>query len=785
MTAATSLRALYALLTLAAAATVGAAAEDALGAADRRLFADGLFSRGLHARAAAEYEALERDFPDQEDLDTVLFRWAESLRLSDRPEEAGRILLRIVKDRPDSPYRHRALFQRGAIAIAADHFEVAAELLGQLLGENPAPDLRESALYFRAEALAQSAQTEESVRLYTAFLEEFPDSALADYARLSLGRTLAARGTPEDAETARGLFRKTALEPDTPRLGAEALYLLAQCEFAQGRYKPSADAFVELARRFPADERTVATRLQAAWAAHRAGLHAETLDMAAQALPREDLPQRDEWLYLKGASEYQLARYREAIATFAEFNEPLRNSRYAGAAAFQTAVAHQRLGETALATEAALRVPAEDPLRQEVLWLLGECYATLQDSDRAVQYYRLLADEFPDAARVPEALYRLAHQLQQREAWTDAATAYLRLADQAPRHTLAPRALFASGYCLMRSGRSAEAVRDWDRLIRGYPGEETTHEARFRKGIEEIRMGRLDDARVTIEGFLRDHPDSPHCNEARFWHATLLQRKGDLPQAEQALRAVLAAAPPRDLEREATFLLGLVAQQAGRDTEAAQCFQQLLDDPLCKRFTPKQLAWLSDHQFQQGAFEQAEQAARKLAEQAPDDGWRQAAWTLAGRAARERGDLPAAETAFRNAVNVPGETRYAAEAHLRLGEILLGGDQTAEAEAAFRQAARLAAAPDLQSIRILAHAGLGRALARKGDREAAARYLLGVCLLNRDATLLPPLLEETILLLRELKHPEEAETLLNDLLELYPDSEPARRLAPAGKTATP
>lgn len=765
------------LLPALAMAVAIASAQDAMTAADRRLFADGLFSRGLHARAAAEYEALATEFPKMEEFDTVLFRWAEALRQAGRPDDAGRVLLRIIRECPQSAYRLRAMFQRGALAIAQDHHEAAAELLGAVLDESPPPDIREPALYYRAEALAQLGAARDAVPLYETLLKDYPESTMAGYARLALGRQLLTRADKADAQRARELFRACADRAPTPRLGAEALYLLAQSDFAAKDYKSSADAYLELARRYPDDERTAAAALQTAWASHNAGLYAESLALAAKSLAAPDAAARDEWLYLKANAEFHLTRHADAAATFGELVARHPESRFAGAAWYQAAVARHRLGDFAAAADSALRVPNNDPLRRDVLWLLGECYAALKDVDRAVQYYRLLAEEFPADERAPEALYRLAHQLQSREAWVDASAAYLGLAERFPQHALVPRALLASGFCLAKAGQAEKAVRDWDALVQRHPGDETAHEALFRKGLEEIRLGRHDDALGSFDTLLRTGAAGPHAVEARFWRATLLHRKGDAPESEKCLREVLAAKPPKDLEREASFLLGLVLQQAGRDADAAALFQQLLDDPLRSRFTPHQLAWLSEHQFARGAFPEAEAAARRLTEQATDDAWKQAAWTLVGRAARGRGDAAAAETAFRNAVGIAGDTRYSAEAHLRIGELRLEAGDAIKAEPHFRTAAKLAATPDLQSIRITAHAGLGRALRQSGDRDGAARYLLGVCLLYSDPALLPPLFEEAIPLLRELGRNEEADALLKDLLEQYPDSPAAKKLA--------
>ncbi len=768
---------LAALLLGGGLAVQAAQPHDALSYDDRRLFADGLFSRNLHARAATEYGALVRDFPEMEQLDVVLFRWAEALRLADQPHEAGRVLLQLLRTLPESPYRHRALFQRGAIALTADQFEAAVELLGALLAEDPPDELREPALYYRAEAFAQGGLSEEAIRYFEQMLQDYPDSSLGDYARLSLGRLLSLRNTGDDQARARELFRTAAGNPASPRIGAEALYLLAQTEFALGRYRPSAEAYLELLRTHPTDDRARAAGIQAAWASYQAGLFAECIELARQ-ITASDTDDHEQGLYLLGSSAFRLTRYREAAEALERLVREHPQTPYLGAAWYQIATARHRLGEHALAATAARQVPATDPLRRDTLWLLAETYVALKDADRAIQFYRLLADEFPDSEQAPEALYRLAHQLQEREAWTDASAAYLRLVDRFPDHALTPRALFASGFVQLNAGHSARAIRDWDTLLQRFPRHETAHEARFRKALEEIRLERFDDAVATLNTLLREDADGPHRREALFWRANMHHRRGDGPAAEEDLRAVLADAPTPQLERESRYLMGLIAQQAGLLDRAAEQFQTLLDDPLATRFTPHQLAWLAEHQQAAGAFEAAAAAARRLAADAPDDAWRQVAWTLVGRATLRVGDSPAAETAFQKATDVPGDTRYAAEAHLRLGELRLKADDAAAAERHFRSASRQASTPDLQSIRLQAHIGLGRTLRATGDREEAARYLLGICLLYQDETLLPELIEETIPLLRELDLQDEADTLLKDLFELYPNSAAAQRLTP-------
>ena len=65
---------------LMVAPTVAHAEADTMNTGDRRAFADGLYSRGMHALAAREYDALLKDLPDVAERDVVLYRLGECLR---------------------------------------------------------------------------------------------------------------------------------------------------------------------------------------------------------------------------------------------------------------------------------------------------------------------------------------------------------------------------------------------------------------------------------------------------------------------------------------------------------------------------------------------------------------------------------------------------------------------------------------------------------------------------------------------------------------------------------
>ena len=766
-------------------------AADPMAAQDRRLFADGLQSRRLFDRAAAEYEALLRDYPAIDDRDVLLFRWGESLREIHRTKEADGVFAKLLDEFPSSAYAPRAHFNRGAIALADGDFGSAAGHLRRALDAKPDPKVREDALYFLAEALWRAERVDDATPAFESFLSEFPQSQYAGYARIALAsclerRTGEAGADSPDAARARALLRETAGSTDET-LAAEALHLLGEFDFRRGAYQESADAFAELRRRFPESRHAAESAIRSAWASDRSNRPAETLALAEAALRDSAVPNRDEWMFLKGRALFELNRFKEGTRAMEDLVNTFESSPYLVSAAYAYALGCSRLGRHADAVAMASLIPRDDPLRPRILRLCGLSHEALGHGDQAIGCYEELVQSFPDDADAEDSHYRLARLRQAAGHWTEAAEAYAGFAAKYPASTLHARALYARAACLKSDNRPAEAVAVWDELVRVHPDDELAADALYLAGMESFHGGRHDEALAKFGAYLAlGARADAHRAEALFWRASLLVRAERFAEALEALNAAVAASPPASIAGEIRYQKWFVLQRLERLDEAADDLEGLLDLPDCaKRLQPAQTAWAIEHQYRRGRLDAARRIARFLADTAEADDWRQTAWGWLGRVEAARGDAASAEAAFRNAVSIPAETRYAAEAQLRIGEYRLAARDATSAERHFQDALARSQSGDMVDVRVRATVGLAHAWLALGRREDAVRQLLGVCMISRDETLIPPLIAETVPLLRELGRDAEAEVLLQDLREVYPESQAARDLLPPEEAPRP
>ena len=527
---------------------------------ERMQFADGLYTRSMYELATKEYASILKLFPDGKQSDAATFRMAECLRLQGKVDESKRLYSRVVVAYRKSSFRLRAAYRRarlymddGEYASASAHFDV-------ILKAPPPPDLAAAARYYLGESLLGMGSIERADSTFAQVVIDYPNSTFYMYALMKRGdihrtRWMAAQKAETadaDAIAAQAIaFFKQALErPSSDRLAAEALFQMAEIHFRQHAFEQSSKCYRELLTRFPADERSAESRMQAAWSASNAGLHAEAVALAEKALAESGTARQDEWLYLRANGERQLLQNKTAVKSYLELLTRFPESRFAGAARYEVSVAFFKMGEYAAALSHGERIRLTPELRTEVCWLLAESYSALDRGREATQYYRMVIRGAVGTDRARDATYRLAHQLQKQEAYREASTYYNALVKAFPADPLAPQALYASAFCMVQVGAHDEAARDWRRLVHEYPKHELVQESLYQKAMSEVQLERRKDATASLSELLRRFPKGRFVPDAYYWNGMMLREQDQLDAAEEAFRRAMQLASRDELRRE-------------------------------------------------------------------------------------------------------------------------------------------------------------------------------------------------------------------------------------------
>ncbi len=751
------------------------AADDSIAPADRRKFADGLYSRGMYDLAVREYDLLLKKQGQNAASAVLWLRVGECRRELGESALAEQAFSRAAVLADDQTLRDKAVFKRAAMFMEQGHHEVAAELLNELLTRELPEALRTAALFSYGDALLRTGKLTEGITWLEALTRDYPESKYAVYGQLRLGRLYAERKGEGDLAKAKQTLNDVLAKRPGDRLCAEARFLLAHVYYQAKDFKESAREFLALQREFPEDLRTASSRREAAWAFYSAGMYAESERVATEALGVPTVTASDEWLYLRANSRRGSLQHSGAGSDYRLLIERYPKSSFTDSARMELALVAYREGRFRDAITAGELSRVEGAVRADLLWLLAESHAALTEPEQAMQYYRLLLEGFPDSERAADAHYRLAHALQKGESWGEAARQFQSLAERFPKHKLAPQSLLASGVCLSRGGKGEEAVRDWQVLISRYPAYRDVAEARYLLAMECIRLKRTEPALLVLGKLIETHPDSVHLADAYYWRGSLLRERGETKGAEASLKRAVALATEPVLRREAGFLLGIALQEQGKDAAAADLFRGVLDADGAGRFSPERLAWLSEFEYARGEYEQAFKAANALVERDATARWQETAWTLAGRARLASKQRAEARACFEKAAAIGRNSSFAAESALRLGELCLADGDVSEAAKWLDAAAQRASAEGRERLRAEAYIGLGRVAEKRNDDEAALRYFMTVALLFDDDERVPIAMERAVHLLGRLRRVEERQRVITELRERYPASEAALR----------
>lgn len=743
---------------------------------ERLQFADGLYTRGIHDMAIKEYSAILSAHSQGAHVDKVLFRRGECYRLTNNRVGADKDYRRIYMEFGKSAFRFRAGFRRADLYREAGRDAEAAALYAAVLKDKPPAEVASACVFFTAETQINRKQFSEAAATLEQLRKNYPKSRFDSYALLKLAELYA--GELAQTDKALSLYAAASEAPATERIGAEALFLLADLHFSRKEYERSAERFGALLKTYPKDVRVAESRMKAGWAAYYAGRYADALSHIEGALGQVGDDKSDEWLYLRANCERQLLRNEQSTVTYQRLINESPNSKYAQAARYELALVHYKTGRFEEAIAQAEQVDVSGELARDVYWLLGESHAALEHQDEAIQYYRLVTTKFSESNLAADASYRLAHLLQKRGEYQEAARYFGKTARDFPDADTAPKALFASGICLQKLKRHDEAARDWAKLVSDYAKHPLAQEALYQKGMSEMRMERMMDAIETFRSLLERYPKSDYRVDALYWRGTLLAQDEQYEDAETEFRMALKAKPRRELEREATFGLAMVLYQRDQLKEAAELFSSVLDTPVRERFSPPLLRWLAEYRLQQKSYDLAVQPAQLLIDAAVSDIWSQSGWALVGRCALGRGDTKAARDAFGKANALPVSGPFAAEAALKLGELVLEADAAEAANALlyFQRAASLASSDGQLSVRAHAYAGMGKASEVVGDAEAAARYYMSVAILYDDAELVPQCLSRAATAFSSVSQTNAAQQAVAELRERYPESEWAKKI---------
>jgi TolA-binding protein len=261
----------------AAKAFLKAHADAAIAPEVQYQVAEHYLARKDYVTAEKELDTLKADYP-KSSVDLVATYWRGEARFKNlKFNEAIQDWKDLVARQPDFPLAPRALFRTGLAWYRLQEYGQAEATFRQVLDAyGNTLDVAADARFNLGMTYKRMGRDADAVTAYQAVAKDYPDSELADMARIRIGYIYEDAG---DSVRAADAYRALAAT-NKGKLGAEAQYLVGDCLLAQKRSGEALLAYDAVADAFPAESGWVVTALA------KSGELLETLGRDKEALQR-------------------------------------------------------------------------------------------------------------------------------------------------------------------------------------------------------------------------------------------------------------------------------------------------------------------------------------------------------------------------------------------------------------------------------------------------------------------------------------------------------------------
>ncbi len=745
----------------------------AMAAEDRLVFADGLWRRGLHAQAAAEYEALLKEGPKAEAAADIRFRLAECYEAMGQGERA-RALYKEAAEGSEGERRFAAQLRLAAAFLNAGQPKEAQPLLEALATGKASQALRDAAAYRLGVCYEALGRGKDAATLYRLLADK--GGAYAAFARLRLADTLGKEGkTKEALALCDALIADAAAKDHHAAAGALAFGLAygAQDFAAAAGYARALGAK-------PLGE--AGLLLPAAWAAAKAGVPTEARAWLAAEKLRDPKPSEDR-LWLEGNVAAALGDDAGALTAYERILSEFPEGARAGAAAEAMLALRAKAGDPKAFLDHAARVARH--LTPEARLTLAPFVldAAVQARDRkaAAEAAALLADR-GEPRQAAAAAYRLAWLTRQSGAAAAAGAAWLAAAERWPDTPTAGRAAYAAALAFRQADLPDRAEAALRRALASGDAA-VVPEALLLKARGQLSENDAAGAATTLDEYLARFPQGAAAAEAAYLRGLVFFNAKDFAAAEARLAQALAFGQtegkgPTPLgharRTDAALRRAQSLHALGRGDEAAALLQPLLGLKDAEGLDPAYLRWLAVFRLSRKEWPEAEAAAKALAARGGTPADRVLAQTLLGRAAEGRGQAATALAAYEAALAAAKEpTAHDAATALGLGRLRAAEGSHEKAREAFALAADRAesATAEGRALRAEALTGLALACGALGQRDDALRADMNLIIFFDDATLVPAAFRRAIANLEAQGRTAEAKTLRAEFAQRYPQQE--------------
>jgi TolA-binding protein len=485
----------------------------------------------------------------------------------------------LVTDLPEHPLTPYARYQLALAYMAKKQGEEAAIQFSAIADSNADEKLRMECGYRAAEAYDSIGWYEAAETRYKQVQEQFPDSPYAE--RAAYGYAWAqyhAGKIPEAAASAAQYLEKFPQGGNAVGI----LYLQSNCAQQQKDYDTAVAMYRKLREEHPASPFAARAQYKIAWTLFLAG----KVDEAKQEVSVFIESYKDPALigdaaFLRGTILLSEQKYEEAYQEFRVVAEQYLQSEFAPEAMYKMGECLAQLNRTDEAANVFATFASTYPnhaLVQEAVLRVGDAKFLSAKFSDAVNEYKRVLENAPDAVKEELTLYRLAVAYHNMQDFKSSAETFTTLLTKYPQTSHAAEAHVRIGYFHLGEGK--DPVQAIDAFKKGLELAATGEFAgRATLGLAQARH-KTKDFDGAAESFLQVITKFPNLklNEQTYaWTGEHLFGIEKWHDAATVYAALLIAIPEYPTPERVKFRIAECSDKAGQADKAVTLYQEVVD----------------------------------------------------------------------------------------------------------------------------------------------------------------------------------------------------------------
>lgn len=333
------------------------------------------------------------------------------------------------------------------------------------------------------------------------------------------------------------------------------------------------------------------------------------------AMAQEEEPTAADKQLLAAHGFFQRGHFKLARDEYEAFLKENAAHRHVTTARYALAVCQYRLGAFEPATTLIEQVLQDGAFKQkdEALAVLGHCYLSLKQYDKALTSFERILTEFSKSAQAEGAALNRAQVLYMLDKKQDALSAAEVFLDRFKDSKRISSGLYYQALCLHDLGRFEESSKVLRTLLKDHEDPRFTLDANYLLGQCLTQLGQHAEAAETFKAMVAAAP-AARKSQGQYALAVALYRDGKYDEATKELNDILKNKDDR-FAPAAMFQLGLT-QLAGGDVKSArQTLTQVAQKDEQRAADAKY--WLAQCDIREEKFEQAHTMLDGLANRDP------------------------------------------------------------------------------------------------------------------------------------------------------------------------